>query len=207
MTTETSILLWDYRFGSQFLSKLAPFLEHSPKLLNSIKQSTDEEWVFYESQTPYSSGMLAFKWSEEPWLTRSTTNSLSTASVLMLPVVRKTIGDTIRHLQKTEVWGLDWTLQNRFQQHVTGLTSNFDEDNGIIQIWNSTAAGDIFVQHLDRTKNLEESQVSSDGYISKIKEWSEKLVEQPTKPEPTLEVQEILQNPYLRKGKKETDDV
>ena len=134
---------------------------------------------------------------------RSTTNSLSTASPLMLPALRKTLADTIGHLQLTEPWALDMPIQNQFQQHVTGLTSYFDEDKKIIQIWNSTAAGDIFVQHLSRTENLEGSQITTGGFSSRVKEWSEKLMEQPAEPEPMDLLQENLQRLALPRGKNE----
>jgi len=127
--------------------------------------------------------MCAFNWSEQPMSARSTTNSLSTASPLMLPALRKTLADT--------------------QQHVTGLTSYFDEYKKIIQIWNSTAAGDIFVQHLSRTEPLEESQITTGDFSSRVKKWVEKLMEQPAGPEPIALLQENLQRLALPRGKNE----
>jgi len=114
----------------------------------------NQEWVFFESETPYSSSMLAIEWSDDPWIHRSVNKTSPTASEFMLPTSRKTLGDTIRQLQKTESWAMDWSLRNRLQQSITGLTSRLDR-NGNILIWNCTAAGDIFVQTVTGRKLLE----------------------------------------------------
>ena len=104
VTTETCVLLWDIRHGSRLQSLMAHDLKHSPKLLTSINLSADEEWLFFESETPHSASVCAFKWSEEPRFACSTTNYVTTASPLMLPAIRKTLSDSIGYLKQTESW-------------------------------------------------------------------------------------------------------
>lgn len=73
--------------------------------------------------------------------------------------------------------GLDWVIQNRFNQMRSGIACEKESD-GTIQIWQCTVAGDIFSQQLNPNKRIGPShQTATRTFFNQLRDWMEAIEE------------------------------
>lgn len=203
MATESNVLVWDHRFGSRPLVRASHLLPRHPHWMSTVCVGADQEWLFLESQFPNAAGMLSLRWCNEPYTSSPSSTTFSAAAISVQPTFRKTSSTTLRHVQESKGWGLDWSIQKRFEQPITGLTCHLIKDN-TINIWNCTAAGDIFVQQLALDeREIGPSQTSSSNFADRMKEWLSGAEESESSAFTPM-ASEIHQCSYVRQSKNVT---
>lgn len=78
---------------------------------------------------------------------------------------RPHLGDTLLGLQRRSL-ALDWAVENRWTQPVTGQTCHFDQDGRVVRLWTCTAAGDVYVQRLGTDAGAVEEPPSESTRVS-----------------------------------------
>ena len=102
MTTESSVLVLDHRFGSRPLM-VTPHQLGPQHYFTSIG-TQGKEWLFFEpkSHSDGHGGVMGLNWISQPYTARPSSSCYNVATVHAQPVVRKTAHSTLRHLQVIE---------------------------------------------------------------------------------------------------------
>ncbi|KZS17395.1 Uncharacterized protein APZ42_017024 [Daphnia magna] len=174
-STERSFLVWDIRCGNRPLCRTAHRLSNSPDWISIVPVSPEKDWIFLDSQVPNSSGKIGLSWNNQG-LCLDGSIKLPVTSVEIEPRYRWTALDTLEVLQERGL-GLDWVIQNRFNQMRSGIACEKESD-GTIQIWQCTVAGDIFSQQLNPNKRIGPShQTATRTFFNQLSDWMEAIEE------------------------------
>lgn len=180
-------MVWDIRNGNRPLSKTHHLMDNPPCWITSVPVGSDTEWLFLDSQMPGSSCMLGLTWGSQRLCLDGSTDSFTTSTIEIEPRDRWTILNTLEMAQRKGL-GLDWSVQNRFHQNRCGITCDKDSD-GNVHIWQSTVAGDVFVQQFNVNERIGSSQQKSfEAASAWLSEWIQSVEENEEWPSSTPRV-------------------
>ena len=98
----------------------------------------------------------------------SSSVSLPVPNIVMKPQARSSLRHTLDRLHFNGQ-GLDWAVQNRFRQNLTGMVCHKSSD--VIRSWVCTAAGDVFTQRMN-LNDVEANRVVDNSSASWISQWT-----------------------------------
>jgi len=182
MATESSVLVWDNRFGNKPLANTRHLMEEDPTWISTVDVGCGREWVSLDSRSPNSSCTIGFSWSEVPVIhlssMMSTFNPTHPAPVIEIePRARPTLDNTSDYLFSRFVGkSMDWSVQNRLCQYRSGVTCDKDED-GTINLWQCTTSGDIFLQQLNINRSMDTHRASMEVLINRAEDWIKQVDE------------------------------
>jgi len=94
--------------------------------------------------------------------------SLPIPSIEVQPQARSSLQHTLDRLHSNGE-GLDWAVQNRFKQNISGMVCHKKED--IISSWICTAAGDVFAQRMD-LNDVRENRMVDKSSTNWVSQWT-----------------------------------
>ena len=182
MATESSVLVWDNRFGNKPLANTRHLMEEDPTWISIVDVGCGREWVSLDSRSPNSSCTMGFSWSEVPVIhlssMMSTFNPTNPAPVIEIePRARPTLDNTSDYLFSRFVGkSMDWSIQNRLCQYRSGVTCDKDDD-GTINVWQCNTSGDIFLQQLNINRSMNTHRASMEVLINRAEDWIKQVDE------------------------------
>lgn len=181
MATESSVLVWDNRFGNKPLSNIRHLMEESPTWISTVDVGSGREWLFLDSRRPNSSCTMGFSYSSEVPLIHlssmmSTFNPTLPAPVIEIePRARPTLDNTSDYLFSRFMGNsMDWSVHNRLCQFRSGVTCDKDDD-GTVNIWQCNTVGDIFLQQLNINRSMDEHRTSMDLLVNRAEDWIKQI--------------------------------
>ncbi len=143
-------------------------MDNPPSWIASVQVGSDKDWVFLDSRSASSSGIIGLSWGSQCLSLEG--SSVLAPSIEIEPRKRWTAIDTLEHFQRKGL-GIEWCTQNRFKQMRSGLACD-KENDGTIQLWQCTIAGDVFSQQLDVNGRIGPNQQKvSQTFVSWLPEW------------------------------------
>ena len=153
---------------------MAHLMECPPNWIESVQVCSDKEWLFLDSQAAASSCMLGLSWGSQQFCLKG--SSVLAPSIEIEPRKRWTSIDTLEFFQLRGL-GLEWCTQNRFKEMRSGLACD-KENDGTIQIWQCTFAGDVFSQQVNVNERIGPNQQKvSKTFVNWVPKWMDAVRE------------------------------